>query len=104
MALNSLTAVQIKSIIETEKHITQLLNYSATHPDAVTQYRRSGMILHVYLYASYISEPDARSRADGYLLLRPKSNTLIKAIPPENGPVHVECSIMINFMESDTES
>ena len=65
MALNSLVAVQTKLTIETAKN-TQFLNYSATHPDAIKGYIKSGIILHIYLDASYISEPEARSRARGY--------------------------------------
>ena len=66
MALNSLTEVQKNPTIETAKQITPLLNYSATHPDAVIEYIKSGMILHIYADASYISEPKAQSRAGGY--------------------------------------
>ena len=54
MALNSLAAVLTKTSIEIEKQITQFLNYSATHQDTVTEYRRSGTILHIYSYESYI--------------------------------------------------
>ena len=75
MVLNSLAAVQTKPKIETAKQITQFLNYSATHPDAVIEYRRSVMIIHIYLDAYYISEPEARSRAGGYFFLGPKPNT-----------------------------
>ena len=57
--LNSLSAVHIKPKIKTTKQETQSLNHSATHPDKVTEYRTSGMILHIYLYASYFSEPEA---------------------------------------------
>ena len=45
MALNSLAAVHTKPTIKTAKQINKILNFSATHPDAVTEYRRSGMIL-----------------------------------------------------------
>ena len=55
MALNSLVAVQTKPAVETAKKTTPFLNYSATHPDRITQYRKSGMILHIYFNASYIS-------------------------------------------------
>ena len=55
MALNSLAAVQTKPTIETAKIITQILNYSATHPDAVIECIKSGMILHIYSDASYLS-------------------------------------------------
>ena len=47
MTLNSLEVVQTKPKIENSKQITQFLNYSATHPDAVTEYRKSGMIIHI---------------------------------------------------------
>ena len=82
VVLNSLAAVHTQPIIETAKTITQLLNYSTSHPDAVTEYRRSGMILHIYSDASYISEPDARSRAGG-VFISPKSSNkpLITEIP-----------------------
>ena len=69
MALNSLVVVQTKPTIETTKQITQFLNYSATHPDAVIEYRRIVMILYNVLDASYISEPEARSRSGGYFFL-----------------------------------
>ena len=59
MALNSLAAVQTKPKIETAKQITQFLNYSAIHPDAITEYRKSGTIIHIYSNASYISEQEA---------------------------------------------
>ena len=36
MALNSLAEVQNKPTVETAKQITQFLNYSTTHTDAVT--------------------------------------------------------------------
>ena len=66
MALNSLIAVQTKPTIKTAKEVTQFLNYSVTHPDAVTDYRRSGMILHIYYNVSYILEPEAQSRYGVY--------------------------------------
>ena len=66
MALNSLVAVQTKPTIETAKKITQFINYTATRPDKITEYRKSGIILHIYSGASYISKPEARSRARGY--------------------------------------
>ena len=43
--LNSLEAVQTNMTIETTKQITQFLNYSATHPGAVTEYIKIRMIL-----------------------------------------------------------
>ena len=69
MALNSLAAVHTKPTIETAKQVTRFLNYSATRPDKITEYRRSGMILQIYSDESHISEPEARTRASGYFFL-----------------------------------
>ena len=74
--------VQTKPAIETAKQITQTLNYSVIHPDEVTEYIRSGMIIQIYSDESYISEPEARSRLGGYFFLGPKSNTPIQAMTP----------------------
>ena len=104
MALNSLTAVQINSKIENEKQIALFLNYSARHPDEITEYRKNGIIIHIYSDVSYISEPEARSRARGYFFLGPNSKTPIQDMPLDNGPVHVECIIMRNIMASATEA
>ena len=62
------------------------------------------MILHIYSDASYISEPESRNRAGGYFSLGPNSKTPIQEMPPENGTVHVEFSIIINVMASATEA
>ena len=59
MALNSLEAVQTKPKIKNAKQITHFINYSATHTDAIVEYRISGIIIHIYCDASYISEPEA---------------------------------------------
>ena len=40
MALNSLEVVKTNPTIETAKQITQFLNYSATHLDTITEYRK----------------------------------------------------------------
>ena len=82
MDLNPLAAVQTKPAIETAKQITQFLNYSTTHSDSITEYRNSGIILHIYSNESYILEPEERSRTGEYCFLGPKYNTLIQEMPP----------------------
>ena len=106
MVLNYLLEVQSNATIEIVKQITQLSNYRTSHPDAVIEYRRSGMILHIYSDASYISEPEARIRSGRYFSLGPKSsnNKLITAMPPLNGTVHVEFGIIRNIVSSVTEA
>ena len=54
MVLNSLEAVQTKLTIQTAKKSIIFL-YCVSHPDAVTEYRISDMIQHIYSYASSIS-------------------------------------------------
>ena len=56
MAINSLAEVNTKPTIKTSKQITQFLNFSATYADAVIEYRRSGIIIHIYSDESYVSE------------------------------------------------
>ena len=66
MEIKSLVEVQTNTTKDTTKYINQFLNYSNSHTDAITEYRRNGMILHIYLDASYISEPEERRTAGGY--------------------------------------
>ena len=66
MALKSLAVVLTKLTTKTAKQVTRFLNYSATHPDSVTEYRIIGIILQIYSDASYISEQEAQSRAGRY--------------------------------------
>jgi hypothetical protein len=68
--------------------VTFLLNYCATHPDAVLRYRRSGMILHVDSDASYLSErrPDRALEDFSFWMTRKP----LEAICLHNGAIHVE--------------
>ena len=54
MVLNSLEAVQTNPKIKNVKQITHFIDYSATHPGAISEYRISGMIIHIYFDASHI--------------------------------------------------
>ena len=69
MALSSIAAEQANPTENTMKRINQLMDYMATHPDAVIRYKASDMILNVHSDASYLSAPKARSRAGGYFFL-----------------------------------
>ena len=66
--------------------------------------QKSRMVIHIYSDASYISEPEAQSGAIGYFVLGPKYNIPMQEIPPDIGPVHVECSIMRNVTASSMEA
>ena len=83
------------------KAMNRLLNCAATHPDAVIQYRASDMILHVHSDASYLSEPQARSRAGGFDFLGDDVDMQNPDTKPTlNGPVHIVSSILKNVMAS----
>ena len=103
ISLKSLVVVQTKPKNKIAKKITQFFNYSASHSEAVPEYIRSGMILHIYSDAYYISEPEARSRAGGYFFLGPKSSNNIPIIEMPN-PLHLGCIIMRNFIASFSEA
>ena len=61
VALGMLAATQAQGTQATAEACTHLLNFCATHSDAVIRYTASDMVLHVHSDASYLSEPKARS-------------------------------------------
>jgi hypothetical protein len=84
-----------------------LLDYAATHPDAILRYQRSDMVLHIHSDASYLSAPEARSRAGGHHFLSSRPADPTKAPsrqPTNNGSIHAECSVLRNVMASAAEA
>jgi hypothetical protein len=82
------------------RQILQLLNYLATQEDAVPlSYHTRDMVLAVHSYASYLSEPKARSRAGGHFFLF--SDTTAS---PYNGAVLNITHIIKNVMSLATEA
>eukprot|EP00804_Cyclotella_cryptica_P000231 CCRYP_016185-RA/>CCRYP_016185-RA protein AED:0.45 eAED:0.45 QI:0/0/0/1/1/1/2/0/251 len=69
MALNATANEQKAPTQRTKERVLQFLDYMATHPDAVVRFYRSDMILQGHSDASYLSAPEARSRAAGYWFL-----------------------------------
>eukprot|EP00957_Ditylum_brightwellii_P029938 2266044-Ditylum_brightwellii.AAC.1 len=63
MELNALASQQATATEETAKAVVMILNYCATYPDTVLRYHKSDIVLHAHSDASYLSEPEARSRA-----------------------------------------
>eukprot|EP00804_Cyclotella_cryptica_P006178 CCRYP_015259-RA/>CCRYP_015259-RA protein AED:0.43 eAED:0.43 QI:0/0/0/0.66/0.5/0.33/3/0/361 len=84
---------------DTMKQTHQLLDYLASQEDAVLTYNASDMILGVHSDASYLSEPNARSRASGHFFL---SNNA--AVPPNNGAILNIAHIIKHIMASATEA
>jgi len=92
VALNELASRQNNATENLKRRCNHFLDYMATHPDAVIRYYASDMVLNVHSDASYLSAPNARSRAAGYFFLGsiPRLNQPIKL----NGAINVICSTL----------
>ena len=77
----------------------QLLDYLASQEEAILTYSASKIVLAVHSDASYLNEPNARSRAGGHFFL---SNHA--AHPPNNGTILNRDKIIKNVMSSVTEA
>ncbi len=82
IALSTLAAAQAKPTARTVAHIKWLLDYAASHPDAILTYKKSDMILASHSDTSYLSESAARSRVGGHFFF----STHVED-PPNNGAV-----------------
>ena len=104
VTVSSLARQQKAPTVKTMAAINHLLDYCATHPNAITRYHASDMILHVESDASYLSETDAKSRAAGfhYLSIDPKGKNI--PYPPINGPVLVTSKVIKETVASAAEA
>ena len=99
-AIGTLASQQAHGTKATLQALAQLLNYCATHPDAMVRFIASDMALHVASDASYLSAPKARSRASGFHFLSslPRDPTKPPVAtdppPPANGAINIVCKIM----------
>ena len=101
VALSAIATHQTTSTENTINAVVQLLNYAASHPNAVVRYRASDMYLWVHSDGSYLSETKARSRCSGYFLLgdrlpvpSPTSETQVHSSTCPNGAVLVNTHVM----------
>ena len=69
VALGTLATQQAHGTQATMEALTQLLNYCATHLDAVIHFHTSNMVLWTHSNASYLMAPKGRSHAAGYSFL-----------------------------------
>jgi len=84
-ALGTLGARQSKATKTTVAEMRHLLDYLATHPDAIIKYYASDMVLNIHSDASYLSERGARSRASGHYFLG--------SIPQDGQPIKLNGAI-----------
>jgi hypothetical protein len=106
-AIGTIATQQASATKQTMKAVVQLLNYCATHPDAVVRYSASDMVMHIESDASYLSAAKARSHSAGYHFLsdRPSDPPDPTAAPPKaNGAVNVHCTVMREVLASAAEA
>ena len=79
-----------------------MLDYIATHPKAVIRFFPQDMILNIHYNASYLTEPNARSRVAGHYFLGAKP---IKNEPIQlNGAIYAYCGILKFVVASAAEA
>ena len=98
-ALGSIATQQANPTELTLQKAKQLLDYAATHPDAIITYRASDMVLAGHSDASYLSESKARSRAGGHFFLAADTT-----YPDNNGAVLTVAKIIKAVMSSAAET
>jgi L-asparaginase II len=106
VALSTLAAAQSKGTRATARTAVQLLNYAASHPDAVICFHSSDKLLKIDKDASYLSELEARSRAADVFFCGNDGDCHLPDVPlsPLNGAVHIICNLMWNVMGSAREA
>ncbi len=102
MALSSIASEQTKGTKRTLEKAYQVLDYLASHPEAVVRFQASDMVLKIHSDASYLSEPNARSRSCGHFFMGklPIDGKPIKL----NGAFHTLCAILRFVVASAAEA
>jgi hypothetical protein len=100
MAISTLASAQAQGTAATADAMHQLLDYCATHPDAEVRFHSSDMVLQVSSDASYLSEPEARSRTGGHFYLGNNDDRQQQI----NGPILCLSSIIKHVMSSAAEA
>jgi hypothetical protein len=94
-ALSALASQQAKPTKNKMKLCKLFLDYMASQEEAILTYKASDMVLAIHSDASYLSEPKARSRAGGHMLMAANND-----IPTNNGAVLNTSQIIRAVMSS----
>ena len=97
--LTSVAARQARATTKVKEEVKQFLDYCASHPNATLRFLASNMILALHPDASYLSEPESKSRAAGYFYLSNKNNDSLA-----NGAVLTLSKIIKHVMTSASEA
>jgi hypothetical protein len=102
MALSTIASEQTKGMERTLEKTYQVLDYLATHPNATVKFCASDMVMNIHSDASYLSKPNAHSRAWGHFFMGslPTDGKTIKL----NMAFHMLCSILQFVVASATKA
>jgi hypothetical protein len=103
VALNEIGHEQAQPTQQTKHKIQHLLDYATTHPEATIQFYKSDMILWIDSDAAYLVAPQARSRVGGYFKMSARPQQPIQN-PPNNGPIHVESTLLRQVVAAASEA
>ena len=102
MALSTIASKQAKGTENTMLKTKQLLDYLATHLDAMALFYALDMVMSIHLDVSYLSEANAHSRACGHFFMgwKPNPTKPIKL----NGAFFTLCAILRFVVASAAEA
>jgi len=97
--MSSIASRQSRGTEDLEQEVKQFLDYCATHPNAGVRFVASDMILALHSDASYLSEPEAKSRAAGHFFLGKQNDEDF-----DNGAIMTLSKIIKHVMSSASEA
>ena len=97
--LSSIAGRQAKATEQVRKEVKHFLDYCATHPDARVRFVASDMILALHSDASYLTEPNSKSRAAGHFYLTKNNGKDL-----DNGAILTLSKIIKHVMSSASEA
>ena len=100
--LNEISTQQSDPTTNNQLKVNQLLNYVATHSNAVIRYHKIDMCLHVNSNAAHKVLPKARSRLAGHFFLSDHPD--FKRTVTPNGPLLTKCKTIRTIVASAAEA
>ena len=97
--MSSIASRQSKATENLEAEVKQFLDYCHTHPNAGVRFMASDMVLCLHSDASYLSEPEGKSRAGGHFFLGYEHDETFN-----NGNVLTLSKIIKHVMSSASEA
>ena len=97
--MSFIAARQSKGTENLEKEVKQFLHYCPSHPNADVRFVASDMMLALHSDASYLSDPESKSRAAGHFFLGKQNNESFN-----NGAIMTLSKIIKHVMLSTSEA